>query len=250
VFCRHCGANLAPGAYFCAACGKDQTGSPVASAPAPSAPIIAGAGPPAGFVPTSGKAIGSLICGLFFFMFPVAIVAIVLGHLALSEIKRSAGRMKGEGLAIGGLVLGYLGIVFIPIILIIAAIAIPNLLRARMAANETSAIATIRTINLAEMTYSSTHSDTGFTCSLSDLHQAGLISDSIAAGHRNGYDLLLENCDAEKPGGPGVKYQVAVWPQKYNQTGRRAFCSDETNVVRVNPAGSPEDCLERGEPLQ
>lgn len=49
--------------------------------------------------------------------------------------------MKGEGLAIAGLVLGYAWIVSIPVILIIAAIAIPNLLRARMAANESSAVA-------------------------------------------------------------------------------------------------------------
>ena len=91
---------------------------------------------------TSGKAIGSLICGLLFFFFPVAIVAIILGHISLSEIRRAGGRLTGRGLAIGGLVLGYAGVSFIPV-LIIAAIAIPNLLRAKMAANEASAIGSL-----------------------------------------------------------------------------------------------------------
>jgi len=65
------------------------------------------------------------ICG-FLFPFLLSIAAIILGHLSLSEIKKSAGRVTGQGLAIAGLVLGYLGIVTIPVILIIAAIAIPN----------------------------------------------------------------------------------------------------------------------------
>ena len=52
----------------------------------------------------------------------------------------------GDGMAIAGLVLGYIGFAAIPFILIIAAIAIPNLLRARMAANEASAVGSLRTI--------------------------------------------------------------------------------------------------------
>ena len=87
---------------------------------------------------TSVKAILSLVCGLLFFIPFLFIAAIVFGHLALSEIRKSAGRLKGEGIAIAGLVLGYIEIAGIPFLLIIAAIAIPNLLRARMAANESS----------------------------------------------------------------------------------------------------------------
>lgn len=85
---------------------------------------------------TSGKAIASLICGIFFFILPAAIVAVILGHLSCSEIGKSLGRIRGRGLALAGLILGYFGVAFIPFILIIAAIAIPNLLRARIAANE------------------------------------------------------------------------------------------------------------------
>jgi hypothetical protein len=80
-------------------------------------------------------------------------VAIVLGHMSLSDIKRTAGRLKGEGLAITGLVLGYLGIVAVPLVLIVAAIAIPNLLRAKIAANESSAMASVRNVVSFETSY-------------------------------------------------------------------------------------------------
>src|SRR5713226_7615525 len=83
---------------------------------------------------------------------PAAIVAVIMGHLSLSDIQKSAGRLGGKGMAIAGLVLGYLGLSFIPIV-IIAAIAIPNLLRAKMAANEASAVASLRTYNTALSRY-------------------------------------------------------------------------------------------------
>ena len=102
-------------------------------------------------------AIGSLICGLLFLFFPAAIAAIILGHLSHSQIRKSAERLKGSGLATGGLVLGYLGVVILPVVLIVAAIAIPNLLRAKMAANEAVAVGSVRTLNTACVTYSGTY---------------------------------------------------------------------------------------------
>src|ERR1700746_2908754 len=60
-------------------------------------------------------------------------------------------------------------LIVVAIILIIAAIAIPNLLRARMAANESSAVASIRTINTAEITYNSTYPTVGFSGTLQAL---------------------------------------------------------------------------------
>src|SRR5258708_6362861 len=128
VFCLKCGTALAEGAYFCPKCGADN--SPGAITPTGSTP----GAPDTPVQPqqTSGMAIGSLVCGLFPFLILPSIAAVILGHIALSQIKRSAGRLKGSGMAIAGLVLGYGSVAFIPIILIIAAIAIPNLLRARM----------------------------------------------------------------------------------------------------------------------
>jgi type IV pilus assembly protein PilA len=239
VICAGCGNQVAEGERFCRVCGKEAA-----------APSAAGVAAPAVVPPqTSGKAIVSFICGLFFFVLPISIVAIVFGHLSLSEIRRSAGRLKGDGLAIAGLVLGYLGIVAVPFILIIAAIAIPNLLRARIAANESSAAASVRTLITAEYTFSQTHPKTGFTCSLSDLAGADLIDPYLASGQNHGYAIELAGCTSTTEQ-TNVKFQVLAYPLTLNTTGTRAFCSDESGVIKVGVSGSPQDCLENGSTLQ
>ena len=99
TFCTRCGNSMADGDKFCRACGA-PLGS-VAIAP----PVV-----PTGVAKTSIKALLSLIFGIFIFFFPLSLVAVILGHLSLSEIKKSAGRLTGEGLATAGLVLGYIGV--------------------------------------------------------------------------------------------------------------------------------------------
>jgi len=235
---------MADGERFCRVCGRDST-----LAPAPAATTVAATPNPLAPAETSGKAIVSLVCGLFLFFPPASLVAVIFGHLSLSDIKRSAGRLQGHGLAMAGLVLGYVGIATIPVILIIAAIAIPNLLRARMAANESSAVASIRLLNTAEVGYSANHSAAGFTCAISDLSDDQLISRDLAGGRKNGYTFLLENCTPAQ-GGANFKYQVVAYPITLNQTGGRAFCSDESAVIRVDASGSAQGCLESGQPLQ
>ena len=128
MFCTLCGATNSNDKKTCVRCGAS-----LQSDGALDPPVATGA------VQSSGKAIASLICGLLFFIFPVAIVAVILGHHSLSDIRKSGGRLIGNGMAIAGLVLGYMGLAAIPL-MIIAAIAIPNLLRSRMAANEASAV--------------------------------------------------------------------------------------------------------------
>lgn len=237
--CPACGNSVAAEDKFCRVCGREIRAVPAASPTAPGVP----APPPA----TSGKAVASLIFGLLFFIPLAFVAAIVFGHIALSEIKRSAGRLAGEGMAIAGLVLGYLWIVGIPIILILAAIAIPNLLRARMAANEASAVASVRTLNVAEVTFSGDHPNVGFTCSLSDL--SSLIDNQLASGQKYGYVFELSGCTAGESGAI-VKYQVLAHPITPNTTGVRAFCSDESAAIRVDSGGSAQGCLENGVPLQ
>jgi type II secretory pathway pseudopilin PulG len=193
--------------------------------------------------------VASFVFGLLFFVPFSFIAAIVFGHLALSEIKKSAGRLRGEGLAIAGLIFGYLWVVVIPVILIIAAIAIPNLLRARIVANESSAIASIRMLNTAEAAYAQAHSG-GYTCSLSDLEQNRLTSRQLAGGTVRGYVFELRNCSGPGGGNEAAKYQVVGYPVVSNQTGIRAFCSDESAVIRVDAGGSSQTCLETGSPLQ
>jgi type IV pilus assembly protein PilA len=242
-FCTGCGNSMAQGERFCRACGRDS------AAPAPTVPPAQFGATPVSGEPaeTSGKAIISLICGLFFFFFPASIVAIIFGHLSLSEIKKSAGRLGGQGLAVAGLVLGYAGVAIIPVVLIIAAIAIPNLLKARMAANEASAVANVHALVSAEINFASNHAQAGFTCSLSDLSGEQLISSDLAEGKKNGYAFALANCT---PGGPNIKFQIVAYPEKPNQSGVRAFCSDESGVIKVDSGGSTQACLENGTVLQ
>ncbi|HUD67672.1 MAG TPA: hypothetical protein VMQ17_24030 [Candidatus Sulfotelmatobacter sp.] len=116
-----------------------------------------------------------------------------------------------------------------------------------MAANESSAGAGTRQINVAEVTYSNEHTNAGYTCSLSDLSRS--IDGQLASGQKNGYVFRLSGCT---PTGSGaiIKYQVVASPITQNSTGTRVFCSDESNVIKVEQGGSPENCLANGSPLQ
>ena len=185
--------------------------------------------------------------GLFFFVFPAAVVAIVFGHLSLSEIRKSAGRMTGRGMTMAGLILGYVGVAIIPLILIVAAIAIPNLLRAKIAANQSSAVGSLRTIVAAEMTYSSTYGN-GFATSLDQLDGSGggaascehaqLIDHALANGQKNGYiftysakpssDLPGKGCAESGASG----FTVNADPVNRNTTGMQSYYTDETGVIR------------------
>ena len=101
-----------------------------------------------------GLAIWSLVLGILsltcFYIF-TAIPAVICGHTALSRIKRSGGALTGNGLAIGGLVTGYLGIAMsICLIPMLAAIAIPNFVRARNTAQRNACINNLRQIDGAK----------------------------------------------------------------------------------------------------
>ena len=79
-----------------------------------------------------------------------AIPAVICGHMAYSRIKRSAGALSGEGLALGGLITGYLSLALIPLIGIMAAIAIPNFVKARTTAQRIVCINNLRQIDDAK----------------------------------------------------------------------------------------------------
>lgn len=234
--CPYCAKAIEDYAQVCPFCGRNLV------VPA-SAPGVYSGMPP-GNPQTSGKAIGSLVCGILFFFLPAAIVAVVLGHLSLSEIRQSAGRLAGRGMAIAGLVLGYLGLSFIPI-LIIAAIAIPNLLRAKMAANEASAVGSLRTINTACATYATEHKS--FPLYLANLGpgaQAGanasnLIDQALASGQKSGYVFRYE--PGSEQNGAIISYEVHADPVTPEATGVRHFFTDQTGIIRYSlhtPANS------------
>jgi type IV pilus assembly protein PilA len=240
--CPRCGATVTDNSQFCSNCGN-------AIPPAQVAPTtVVTPGMPPSQSQTSGMAIASLVCGILN-VFPLSVVAIVLGHISLSQIKKSAGRIQGKGLAIAGLVLGYLGIVAIPFILIIADVEIPNLLRAKIAANEASAVHSVRMVATADRAYAAQHQTEGFTCNLADLSSAGLSDSDLLRGQKHGYVFTLQNCTVDSAGTPATKFQVTAIPTSLNATGTKAFCADETGALRFDSHGSAQDCLDHGPPI-
>ncbi|MHB8484866.1 MAG: DUF4190 domain-containing protein [Candidatus Acidiferrales bacterium] len=207
--------------------------------------------------PTSGKALASMILGIcsVFFSILTGLPAIILGHLAQTEIRKSGGRLQGAGMALAGLILGYLSAAFIPIVLIIAAIAIPNLLRAKMAANEASAVGSLRTIVTADITYSE-RSGHGFATSLRALgppvggiaseNGAGSLDAALAVGRNHGYSFSYE-ASSSQTGAALDMFRVNADPITPGTTGVRHFYVDQTGVVRYQedgPAGEHSPPIE------
>jgi hypothetical protein len=127
---------------------------------------------------------------------------------------------------------------------------------AMTAANESAAIASVRTLNTAEISYAATFPAHGFTCALFDLggmgsgggiteHQAMLIDPRLASGKKNGYVFALVGCN----GTPATKYSITAEPANPS-AGNRAFCSDESAVIRFSADGKANSCLTAGTPLQ
>jgi type IV pilus assembly protein PilA len=146
-------------------------------------------------------------------------------------------------------------LIVVAIILIIAAIAIPNLLRSRMAANEASAVGSIRTINTSAVTYSSTYPNAGFPATLANLggpspcpaatsSAACLLDAVLAAGTKSGYKFVWTG-----DGNPvSVGYTITAAPVSIGSTGQRMFCSDMSGVIRFAPTGA--GCVAASLPLQ
>ncbi len=120
-----------------------------------------------------------------------------------------------------------------------------------------SAVGAVRTLNTAQVTYSVTYPQVGFTCSLTDLdgsesgkdaseRAALLIDEKLASGRKNGYAFQLSGCGEAVP---AVAYKVTAVPEEPGP-GRRAFCSDESGVIRSSDDGKAETCLASGQPLQ
>ena len=147
-------------------------------------------------------------------------------------------------------------LIVVAIILIIAAIAIPNLLRARIAANESSAVASIRTINTAQISYNSAYPTVGFAAlaalsgsctgnTLPTSAAACLIDSQLASGSKSGYTFT----STASGGPPASSYVAFANPQTVNTTGVRAFCSVADAVVRY--AAAPlTTCAGTETPLQ
>jgi len=134
-------------------------------------------------------------------------------------------------------------LIVVAIILIIAAIAIPNLLRSKMAANEASAVGSLRTLNTACVSYSTTYG-TGYPAALANLGPgspataatADLIDAVLASGTKSGYTFTYTAGAAAA--GVIPTYTITADPVNRGTTGQRGFFTDQSGVIRANPTGT------------
>jgi type IV pilus assembly protein PilA len=136
-------------------------------------------------------------------------------------------------------------LIVVAIILIIAAIAIPNLLRAKIAANESSAAASVRTITTAQIEYQTSYPSAGYaqtlaslgppsgTCTTPSSTTACIIDAVLSGGTKSGYALATTVSGSL----PYTGFVTSAEPTTLGTSGNKAFCSVEDGVVRsVNPS--------------
>jgi type IV pilus assembly protein PilA len=136
-------------------------------------------------------------------------------------------------------------LIVVAVILIISAMAVPNFLRSRMHANEASAVASLRTINTAAITYSITYPDLGFPAQLTTMGganpcltasstQACLIDGTLSQGNKSGYNFVWTGDGAV----PSFSFIITGTPQVVGGSGQLMYCTDQTGMIHYDPAGS------------
>ncbi len=284
MFCFKCGGSIPDDSTVCPQCATPVVTKPAESASQPAPPVAPsgsawlnappvqpqpyaaqpqaspgqGQAYPAGPQQTDGKAVASLVLGILSifmcFSFLTGIPAVIFGHISKANIRKSMGRLKGDGMATAGLIMGYVSFtVMIPVILIIAAIAIPNLLRSRMAGNESRAASTVRTVDTAQVAYSTKYAAKGYAEDLATLGPgaAGSCAGEGSAEHACLIDNFIGNtqctvgawcskfgyrysmsaiCEGE---GLCKEYVIVATPIA-PAMGTKSFCSTSDALVRFN----------------
>jgi prepilin-type N-terminal cleavage/methylation domain-containing protein len=139
-------------------------------------------------------------------------------------------------------------LIVVAIILIIAAIAIPNLIKARISANEASAAASVRTTFTANTQYSSTYG-LGYAASIAELGGAApctsssttacLIDPVLTTGTKSGYTFTSTPAGgAGTIASPYTTVEIDATPVTVGTTGQRSFCADQTGVIHYNTTGA------------
>ena len=231
-------------AAACKRCGLNFTAEPEHDAPPPEGahapPPPANAyhqpygyypPPPSASQKATGLAVASLALGIVsFFTFGLlgvgAITGLVMGIVAMRRIRRNPSLYGGEGFAVAGIVLGCISLLTFGYVVIIAAIAVPNLLASRRAANEAMAINKLRQIASAESTYVSTMGF-GKYGTLAQLVENDLLDKSLARGPQYGYRFEVRVF--------GNSFEAVATPISYCQAtspGRRSFYISADGVIR------------------
>jgi type IV pilus assembly protein PilA len=130
-------------------------------------------------------------------------------------------------------------LIVVAIILIIAAIAIPSLMHAKMSGNEASAVGSLHTIITASQTYSSTYGK-GYPATLAQLgpavipsaSNADLLDSVLSSGAKSGYTFSYSAAPAV--GGVVNSFAITADPSTRGNTGQRSFYTDQSFVIRFN----------------
>src|SRR5215467_5124195 len=262
VFCSTCGTRLRADAAFCSTCGQALQGA----GQVPMSGVTTGMAYPT--TETSGKAIASMILGILslFFSIIVGIPAIILGHLSLSQVKKSGGRISGEGMAMTGLILGYVSVAVAPLLLMIT---LPNLTRSRAYANQAAAASNVRTLVAVETMYSTTYPNDGYAPDLATLGPGG----QTCAGEPTKKNACLIDAtlgcingtsgrwcvrDQYKFSIVGVKEQDSKVPTDFiitatpvdTRSGRTSYCATSDGIIRfrsgqvLTPIETVSQCTE------
>ena len=186
------------------------------------------------------------LCGLGILS---GLVALVMGIVALRKASQRPTEYGGKGFAVAGIATSALAMLMgIPVI---AAIAIPNLIAARRAANEGSTLSALKTIASAEAAYQRANEDGKFG-DLRELAAKQLIKSELAGGVKDGYRFQVTIIPAETSLNSPAHFAVTATPlvkEGVGQTGTRAFYVDETQVIRFSrrlnaPATANDPALE------
>jgi type II secretory pathway pseudopilin PulG len=232
VTCSSCGFVSWAAVGDCKQCGRPLPLDQTYQRPSPPPPHVYGAAPDYFGAPPKkrkGHAVASLVIGITGFctfgLFLIgSVVGTILGIVALSRERREPATYGGRGMAIAGIVLNVAALVMIVPVGIIAAIAIPNLLASRIAANEASALNTIRVISEAEDTYMVTAGEGEFG-ELADLVKHRLVNAELLGGVRHGYRFTLVN--------NGSDFEVSATPVSEGAGRRSFFYSSDDEVIRA-----------------
>jgi len=125
--------------------------------------------------------------------------------------------------------------VVIAIIAILAAISIPNLMRARLGANESAAQSTLKTISVACESYRASQPIPAYPAADTDLTTATppYISATVFAGGQQGYSFSYTQIS-------GNEFVACATPLQYSVTGERTFAINETGILRADDFGAPQ----------
>ena len=267
MFCTTCGAQIPQGSAYCHNCGRPAAAA--ASVPA-SSPTTATGAPPAavsGAPQTEPKAILSLVlglAGLFLFSIFAGIPAIVLGHMARARIRQSMGQLQGAGMALAGLILGYISVAIVPVMILMLFFGVHSWSPLGRSAetqtaawgrpDESSGAASVRQITVAAETYFAMYPHRGYPERLSDLGgdgmaqsetDAGMLEEMIASGGpKDGYVFYYESFDEQ---GDGFRENYFIRADPVEAGDGRSFCTDSRAVLRAEVDGP---CTLESPPVQ